>query len=685
MVAPMVAALAMQGLAGFAEIDSLDKVRQWAGNDTVASLHPSGRGMVVVFGTSEWPSVHFKPATPLDLGQVGAISFKVTNPGKEPATFGFRADDDPKGDGNNHSRQGMSIVPSGKTLLFSASVGQDPKSYGMNGIPGPKGFTNFPIGGAPGWNPSHVVDLQLFMHQPSKATTLVFDEFRLVPPTSMVGIVDAFGQYTGATWPGKLRSNQEWAGRIARETMAISAMPRLVGRDRFGGWASGPKLKATGFFRTEKVKGKWWLVDPDGRLFFSNGVDCVATFSGTFVEGRESMFTWMPEASDPLAQFVSRESTDHGGKHKEGKTFAFYMANLFRKYGPGWKESWKQSALRRLPALGFNTIANWSDSTFSRNGKVPYVKTLWIGGKHKRLASGNDYWGLMHDPFDPEFRVSVRNAVADAAAVKGDPWCLGTFVDNELSWAGQGPDGGRYGLAIGALGNGMDSPAKAAFVSRLRREYGDVSALNKAWETGFLSWDELGAGQKGPWKFGAAQMKDMGDFVGLLSATYHRTVREELKKVDPDHLYLGCRFAWYGRDAVRAAVAYTDVISFNIYSEEPTEKNWAWLAELGKPVIIGEFHFGATDRGMFHPGLVDAGSQAERAAMYKRYVGSVAKNPAFVGCHWFQYVDEPLTGRTLDGENYQIGMVDVTDTPYPEAVQAAREIHAKVYALRSKS
>ena len=57
-------------------------------------------------------------------------------------------------------------------------------------------------------------------------------------------------------------------------------------------------------------------------------------------------------------------------------------------------------------------------------------------------------------------------------------------------------------------------------------------------------------------------------------------------------------------------------------------------------------------------------------------------NPAFVGCHWFQYVDEPLTGRSFDGENYNIGFVTVTDTPYPELVAAARQVHVSAYVRR---
>jgi hypothetical protein len=120
------------------------------------------------------------------------------------------------------------------------------------------------------------------------------------------------------------------------------------------------------------------------------------------------------------------------------------------------------------------------------------------------------------------------------------------------------------------------------------------------------------------------------------------------------------------------------VVSFNIYRRTVDPKDWAFTASLGKPIIIGEFHFGATDRGLFHPGLGPTRDQAERARAYQEYVRSVLALPAFVGCHWFEYIDEPLTGR-FDGENYNIGLVTVTDTPYPEMREAAREVNAQLY------
>ncbi len=53
-----------------------------------------------------------------------------------------------------------------------------------------------------------------------------------------------------------------------------------------------------------------------------------------------------------------------------------------------------------------------------------------------------------------------------------------------------------------------------------------------------------------------------------------------------------------------------------------------------------------------------------------------------MGSHYFQYADQPVTGRAFDDENYQIGFIDVTDTPYPEMVAAARSVGATMYERR---
>lgn len=86
---------------------------------------------------------------------------------------------------------------------------------------------------------------------------------------------------------------------------------------------------------------------------------------------------------------------------------------------------------------------------------------------------------------------------------------------------------------------------------------------------------------------------------------------------------------------------------------------------------------------MFGDGLVGVANQQERAEAVRRYVAGAAAHPNLVGAHWFQYVDEPTSGRTLEGENHQIGLVDICDTPHGETLAAFREVGAKLYKIRS--
>ena len=57
-----------------------------------------------------------------------------------------------------------------------------------------------------------------------------------------------------------------------------------------------------------------------------------------------------------------------------------------------------------------------------------------------------------------------------------------------------------------------------------------------------------------------------------------------------------------------------------------------------------------------------------------------AAHPAFIGTSWFQWNDQPNTGR-MDGENYNIGLVDVTDRPYAELIAAMKTTHRRLLAV----
>ena len=312
--------------------------------------------------------------------------------------------------------------------------------------------------------------------------------------------------------------------------------------------------------------------------------------------------------------------------------------------------------------------------------RLPYTVPLSPEGEYAKVSSGEDWWGPMPDPFDPRFAEAADKMARNAAArFAGDPYLIGYFVDNELSWgrSTRAYPQQYYALAINALAAGRQSPANAAFIGYLTETYRSPEGLGRAWGIALNSWNDLGtAGFALPRSAfdNPAVIGDLAAFSRRFADTYYRIVAEALRRHDPDHLYLGSRFAWQTAEAVEACARWCDVVSFNRYrrsiADDPAE--WAKFHALGKPALIGEFHFGSVDRGLFWEGLVGVGRESERGPAYARYLRAVADNPDFVGAHWFQYLDEPLTGRTLDGENAHIGFVTVADLPYQGLVDAAR-------------
>lgn len=670
------------------------------GNDAaVEPLSGTPGGLRITFHPAEWPNARIDaPAgRPWDWRGTGLLKLDLKNPGPEAVEFGVRIDDDPRADGVRHCRTANGRLKAGEAAVLAIAISKDgPMAYGMRGLPGDGGGRSLSANGDDDLNLGHIVAAQIFVHAPKAPQTLEIRSASLAPIPSIEGIVDAFGQYTGADWPGKVHSEADLKARHQADLAELEAHPAPGDRNAFGGWKTGPRAEASGFFRTMKRDGKWWFVDPEGAPFFSLGIDCVTTGDhNTIVTGREAMFTWLPKRDEPLGRFYGHVSNVHSGPVKSGDTFSFYNANLMRIYGPDHAGRWADATLRRLASWGFNTIGNWSDRRFAgirRTAaagapRTPYVATLGTHGDFATIASGSDYWGRMPDPFDPRFAEAVRRNVADAVRTfRGDPWCLGYFVDNELSWGGGG-DRGRVGLALGALDlDAADSPAKRALIERLKARHGGIDRLNDAWRADVGDWATLEA----PWQpsddpaeWTGAMRDDLRGFVKEIARAYFRTVRDALKASDPDHLYMGCRFAWKTPEAIEAAAEFCDVISFNLYERKLDPAEWTILEKLDRPAIIGEFHFGALDRGMFHTGLVPTASQEERAGAYAEYVGAVLDHPSFIGCHWFQFVDEPVTGRSYDGENYNIGFLNVADLAYPEMVAAARAIHAQAYARRS--
>ncbi|GAT31867.1 beta-galactosidase [Terrimicrobium sacchariphilum] len=644
---------------------------------TTEGASDGARALHLTFRTpAPYPAVIFDFDTPQDFRGYGGLAFDVYNPGPNMVAFNTRIDSSTEADGSgNHSRTGRGSIDGGQRATYVIPFGTDPSTLKVKALPGFGAFRSVGSLGKGPFDLSHVVNWQVFLNLPADNRDLIIDNVRLVPghKEDFSNLVDKYGQYTRETWPGKVTGDQDFAAQSAEEDRDLAAHPVAKDRDIYGGWASGPKLDATGFFRVAKHDDKWTFVDPEGRLFLSFGPTCIGTTDVTTIKGREELFNGLPADDPALKAATTADGVD------------FLKANLIRKYGSDFTKPWLDRSYIRLLSWGFNTIAAFSSWGSIGNGRVPYTLTVWPSGKHARVTWGTGYVRGMDDPFDPQFAADVAAAVeGQAKRAKDDPFCIGYFVGNEEAWGYHKNDpASHYGLAIGALkAEAKASPAKRAILQQLQEKYRDISALNAAWETSFASWSAMEAPVSLPGILRPKVIADLSAFLSLYAETYFRTVNEAIKQADPNHLYLGCRFAGYSPEVLAAAAKHCDVLSFNIYRDKLSTTEWAILDAYDKPVLIGEFHFGSTDRGVFDTGLFAAADQKSRGVSYDAYIRSVLAHPKFVGAHWFQYADQPATGRAMDGENAGIGFVSITDTPHQEFIDSVRKTNAEIYSYR---
>ncbi|BDD09646.1 hypothetical protein FUAX_20780 [Fulvitalea axinellae] len=541
-----------------------------------------------------------------------------------------------------------------------------------------KGMKGLPDGWQWHWDrvdPKQIKGLVFSLIPPGNTADLEIGEVELekgksekIKPEDYFPLVDKYGQYKHNNWPGKTFGDVKLAS-LGNEALRDKEAKKTVRSwNKYGGWADGPKLKATGHFRVEKYQGKWWFVDPSGCLFWSHGIDCVR-FGGsvTPVEGREYFFEGLPKEGEPFSEFYEVVS---GGR----KAYNFSAANLYRKYGEDWKSIYPELVHERLRSWGMNTIGNWSASGIYLSGekRTPYVVNL----RHywERLGKGK---AKFPDIYKPGYREELVKAVRSQKETTSDPFCLGYFIDNELhGW-------GWLGHTV--LASDENSSAKRKLLSTLRSKYINIDSLNVKWKTEYKSWKHVLKEKSLPKS--KSYQHDLLSFEKQMVNDYYRTCLEVIRNEAPGKLYLGSRldFHYYPetsdirKTVVSIASKYCDVVSFNRYRLNGAD--FAFHGEIDKPVLIGEFHFGALDRGMLHGGLRSVQNQEQRGKLYAHYVKGAVLNPFIVGTHWFQYQEQVVTGR-FDGENYQVGFVDICDKPYLETVKGSRSIGERIYRLR---
>ena len=495
-------------------------------------------------------------------------------------------------------------------------------------------------------------------------------------PVPSKKLVDEFGQWMGKEWPGKIHSREELKEKYqALEGKAEYPFPEW---NVWGGDKTRKLKEGTGFFSTCKTPdGRWHLTDPEGCDYFSLG-PC-GTWAGEWgrIDSFENCCEWLPEEDAQYAEFFeegSRRRTaympvDHY------RMANFSGMNLKKIYGDDWKEKWEEISCHILMNNGINSQGNFPGIAVNNGrSKMAYVRELPDFPVTDTLIFRD-----FPDVLSPEYEEKSRIYAEKLEEWKHDPWLIGYFLRNEPEFNFVE----NLAIADEVLRNPAQTFCRKGLIAFLKERYVTIEALNQAWKTDFGSFAAL----EGPVADCSARYpgsrKDIREFSGKLITEYIRVPSVACRKVDPNHLNLGLRWSKaYNADMMKGW-EYFDVFSINCYDFDPTrDMDFVKNAGVDLPILLGEYHCGALDRGLTATGLKGVANQEERGVMWRYFVEKVAAHPYGVAAHWFQYNDQFCLGR-YDGENYQIGMVDVCMQPYPELMDAVYETSKVLYQVKN--
>jgi hypothetical protein len=300
---------------------------------------------------------------------------------------------------------------------------------------------------------------------------------------------------------------------------------------------------------------------------------------------------------------------------------------------------------------------------------VPYVRPLEATYLSMPLVY-RDFPDVYHPDFE-----GIAAAYADTLReTSDDPAFIGYFLMNEPAWgfAKETP-------AVGMLFNTPSCASRIALAKYLRERYGDTTALCAAW--GFeTTFDDIAEGE---WRttLTATAEADLEAFSAMMVERLFGGLSAACRAADPYHLNLGVRYYTIPPAWALYGMGHFDVFSINCYKRCVSDYEMAHVSgAIQRPILVGEWHFGALDAGLPASGIGHVPDQESRGRAYRVYLEDAAAKPWCVGVHYFTLYDQSAIGR-FDGENYNIGFLDVCNRPYELLSDAARASHERMYGI----
>lgn len=493
-------------------------------------------------------------------------------------------------------------------------------------------------------------------------------------PASFAPLIDAYGQHKLAQWTGKTGSVADLQATIVDEQQRYAAWGAPANYDIYGGYTqAGWSVPGTGYFRTLKRNGYWWLISPLGNPCFYIGL-CSAPGLDEFTPttSRENLFEWLPPHDTTYAK-AWRKNIWNLPAEANTDFVSFNNANLIRKYGSTWESKNTQTTKDRLKYWGFSGVGKWSSDL-----ALPRFPILRRTGVPTLAGHPDVFDATVCFNFAENLRQQVQPSATNARIVG---WSLG----NEYAEIIQ-PAEVQQILLMGAT-----VAAKRAFVDyAVDTLYaGSVAQVATAWGVTASTRNDLYASQP------TAPAGDVESLRRFYADRYYRFIYDTVKSYDPNHLYMGFWIVpnwWVNDEDWRLIGRNCDLIGYDRYARDfNSDQMTQLMQQTDKPVFCGEFSFPAWYNGERGFGAFGTFTQddSEAASTYTAWARDAAQNPYCVGFNWFEYRDQHITGRgsgfgpeAVYGEHYAFGLVDVSDKPKWTLVSALRTANLQAVKQR---
>jgi hypothetical protein len=398
-----------------------------------------------------------------------------------------------------------------------------------------------------------------------------------------------------------------------------------------------------GYWRIARTHdGVWWFLSPRNQTEFLNGVTTVQPTLASL------------EASSP----------------------AYYSTDWDRS--PATLARWAELTAARVSAIGFKSLGAWCSPVLHQYS-VPMTRDLnvcrWVPYDTR----------LFSPAWEEGADAAIRN---QALPLRDNRNLVGYYIDNELDWS-------RSSMSPRFFFDGLSpqDPNRREVFSLIQKTWPTIDSFNHDWNTTLTGWSQLEQDARLPDAPESVRDRLESRWLGHLAEAYFRITTSLIRKYDPNHLVLGCRYrGWVPEEVPAGARQYTDAQSLNYYAADALldYQTFRTITEKSaQPLIISEYSFHSPDgrsgnknRSRF-PGEV--ANQEARAAGYRLMTRRLAQVPYVIGADWFQWMDEPPAGRARDGEDANLGVVDLHDKPYEPLVEAVRETTPLLDGLHARS